>query len=134
MWWNRYGADTGTIASSWRHASLLPARRSNTADICEFPALWANHDFRFYGAAIRQASSVGGHFTGALTFSGVSPPSEIVGETGKSFFKSLPSLADGRAAGAQHVRDRPDGKCAGNHHHTHLGKCPMPEGARPDAR
>src|SRR5713226_1975215 len=134
MWWNQRGADTGISAMNWKHASLRRRLQNNTADICDFPTRQTDNDFRFYGSAIRQASSIRGRFAGALTLGGLSPPSEIVGEAGKCFLKSLSSLTDGLAAGTQRVRDRPDGKCAGNHYHTHLGKCSVPEGARPGAR
>jgi hypothetical protein len=80
------------------------------------------------------ASSVWRRFASALRFSGLSPPSEIVGEAGKCLLKALSGLTHGLAAHAKHARDRPDGERAGNYHHTHLGQRSMPEGAGPGTR
>src|ERR1700730_11060063 len=115
MWWNQRDADTGTIGTNEKHASLRLELWCNTADICETPP------------------SVRGRLASALTFSGLSPPREIVGEAGKRVLKSLSGLTHGLAARAQHAGDRADGECAGNDHHTHLGKRSMPKGARPGA-
>src|ERR1700722_2398347 len=77
---------------------------------------------------------VRGRFAGALTFSCLGPPGQIVGKVREGALKLLSSLTDGLTSRIQGLRNGSDGKCARDYNHTHLGKGSVPKEIRTGAR
>ena len=63
---------------------------------------------------------------GALTFGCLGPPGQIVREAGEGHLKSLSGFTDGLTRRVQGLRNGSDGKRAGDHKHSHLGKGSVP--------